>query len=448
MKQDRLLEDYLTCQDRLFTVTLSEAREIIGRFHEEMQRGLSGGKSSLRMIPSFVSRPRGTEQGRFLALDLGGTNIRVLSVTLDGRGTAEAEAVSRFVIPGGVMRGDGDALFDFIARCISEFFEEHDLAGGRCHDLAFTFSFPVAQTSVAAGTLLTWTKGFTAAGVVGRDVVSLLSSALRRRKMKSVGVAALANDTVGTLVAGSYADPACDMGVILGTGTNACYPERLDRITKCPETGPAGEMIVNMEWGNFDKLRMNAHDETLDRTTLNPGRQRLEKMVSGMYLGELARRLVLESRTRGLILAGMDISPLSREYALTPEHLARTAQGGEFFSEFGLNQVTDRDRQAVAHLCRFVSRRAARIAGTAIAAVVTWMDAGLDGEHAVAVDGSLFEKYPGFRENMMEVIKELFGARAGRIRLVQTRDGSGIGAAIIAAVAVKTRERQPVKSLL
>ncbi len=52
-------------------------------------------------------------------------------------------------------------------------------------------------------------------------------------------------------------------------------------------------MIVNIEWGAFDNERttlpFTKYDETLDAQTDNPGRQLFEKMLSGLYLGELAR---------------------------------------------------------------------------------------------------------------------------------------------------------------
>jgi len=442
MKQDRLLVDFLAHLGRLFSVTLSDARRIVVHFHDEMRRGLAGKKSSLKMIPSFVGRPSGKERGSFLALDLGGTNVRVLAVALDGRGGVEAEAVSRFVVPPEIMRGEGDALFDFLAGCIGSFFEESRLPRRQRYDLAFTFSFPVAQSSIASGKLLTWTKGFTAAGVVDEDVVALLSAAIRRKNLDGVRVTALVNDTVGALTAKSYADPSCDMGVILGTGTNACYPERTDRITKRPDFGPAREMIINMEWGGFDRLAMSKYDRTLDRSSFNPGRQRMEKMVSGMYLGELVRLLILEAIDRGFLFKKRDRPAFADAYSLTSENLARTVQGDDILSDSALRDASDRDRRAVAEICRLVSTRAARIAGAAISAVVTWMDPALAVRHTVAVDGSLFEKYPGFRENLLEVFRELLGGRASRIALAPSVDGSGIGAAILAATASSVRDRR------
>ena len=64
-------------------------------------------------------------------------------------------------------------------------------------------------------------------------------------------VAAIVNDTVGTLVAASYADRDAVCGAILGTGTNAAYVERVDQIGKWTGGDAAGEMIINIEWGNF-----------------------------------------------------------------------------------------------------------------------------------------------------------------------------------------------------
>ena len=56
--------------------------------------------------------------------------------------------------------------------------------------------------------------------------------------------------------------------------------------------GEEGRMCVNMEWGAFgdngclDDLRTE-FDAAVDELSLNPGRQRFEKMISGMYLGEI-----------------------------------------------------------------------------------------------------------------------------------------------------------------
>lgn len=59
-------------------------------------------------------------------------------------------------------------------------------------------SFPVEQSAIDAGKVLTWTKGFNAKGAIGNDVVKLLQDALDRKHIH-VRVSALVND-VGFLL--------------------------------------------------------------------------------------------------------------------------------------------------------------------------------------------------------------------------------------------------------
>ena len=115
-------------------------------------------------------------------------------------------------------------------------------------------------------------------------------------------MAALVNYTVGTLVATSYTETTCDVGVILGTGTNtSCYPEKVASIKKRRGIPPKESMIINIEWGNFSKLPTTIYDKDIDAASPNPGYQRLEKMVSVMFLREILRLLVSDLIKRDLI---------------------------------------------------------------------------------------------------------------------------------------------------
>jgi len=61
-------------------------------------------------------------------------------------------------------------LFDFIASALAKFVaaegDDFHLSVGRQRELGFTFSFPVKQNSIASGTLIKWTKGFSIDGTV------------------------------------------------------------------------------------------------------------------------------------------------------------------------------------------------------------------------------------------------------------------------------------------
>jgi hexokinase len=52
------------------------------------------------------------------------------------------------------------------------------------------------------------------------------------------------NDTVGTLALGRYFNTNTMIGVILGTGTNACYVEQADAVPKWKGPIPASGQMV------------------------------------------------------------------------------------------------------------------------------------------------------------------------------------------------------------
>ena len=71
--------------------------------------------SSVKCFPTFVRElPNGKENGKFLSLDLGGTNFRVIFMEL----TAQKEFMMDskiYAIPHSIMIGPGVGLFDHIA---------------------------------------------------------------------------------------------------------------------------------------------------------------------------------------------------------------------------------------------------------------------------------------------------------------------------------------------
>ncbi len=133
-----------------------------------------------------------TSQGISLAVDLGGTNLRVCSVDLHGD-TSSTVLQSHLVIPRKLMTSPtSHELFSFIAQRIQDFlgnFHEASLDAAR-HDpshaffsLGFTFSFPAYQNGINSGVLLRWTKGFDIPEAVGQDVCHLLQLEIDRLQL-------------------------------------------------------------------------------------------------------------------------------------------------------------------------------------------------------------------------------------------------------------------------
>ena len=90
----------------------------------------------------------------------------------------------------------------------------------------------------------------------------------------------------------AWKDSRCRIGLILGTGTNACYLEDIKNIENLdPNMFPGQDhMVVNTEWGAFgdngelDFVRTK-WDKAVDEMSVNPGKQIFEKMISGKFFG-------------------------------------------------------------------------------------------------------------------------------------------------------------------
>uniref|UniRef100_A0A452SH43 Hexokinase-2 n=1 Tax=Ursus americanus TaxID=9643 RepID=A0A452SH43_URSAM len=433
----RLADQHRARQNTLESLKLSREQllEVKRRMNVEMERGLSKETHAIapvKMLPTYVcATPDGTEKGDFLALDLGGTNFRVLLVRVRNGKRRGVEMHNKiYSIPQEVMHGTGDELFDHIVQCIADFLEYMGMKGVSL-PLGFTFSFPCQQNSLDESILLKWTKGFKASGCEGEDVVTLLKEAIHRREEFDLDVVAVVNDTVGTMMTCGYEDPHCEVGLIVGTGSNACYMEEMRNVELVE--GEEGRMCVNMEWGAFgdngclDDFRTE-FDVAVDELSLNPGRQRFEKMISGMYLGEIVRNILIDFTKRGLLFRGRISERLKTR--------------GIFETKF-LSQIesTCDDSIIVKEVCTVVARRAAQLCGAGMAAVVDKIreNRGLDTlKVTVGVDGTLYKLHPHFAKVMHETVKDL--APKCDVSFLESEDGSGKGAALITAVACRIRE--------
>ncbi|OVA12485.1 Hexokinase [Macleaya cordata] len=437
---------------------IGKLRQVADAMTVEMHAGLaSEGGSKLKMLISYVDNlPTGDEQGLFYALDLGGTNFRVLRVQLGGKERRVIkQEFTEVSIPPPLMVASSSELFDFIAEELAKFVategEDFHLAPGRQRELGFTFSFPVKQLSIASGTLIRWTKGFSIEDAVDQDVVAELTKAMERKGV-DMRVAALVNDTIGTLAGGRYINNDVIAAVILGTGTNAAYVERANAIPKWHGLLPkSGEMVINMEWGNFRSahLPVTEYDHALDVESLNVGEQIFEKIISGMYLGDIVRRVLCRMAEEAAFFGDVVPPKLKVPFILrTPEMSAMhhdtssdlRVVGSKLKDILGISNTSLKTRKAVVELCNIVAARGARLSAAGIMGILKKLgrDTVKDGDKpqktVIAMDGGLFEHYTKFSECLESTLKELLGDEvAENIVVEHANDGSGIGAALLAA---------------
>ncbi|SLM39465.1 hexokinase family protein [Lasallia pustulata] len=265
--------------------------------------------STEQFLPTPVtSLPTGEETGKFLAIDLGGTNLRVGflellgsnqdgAVTSDSNGSfpgAPLASKSQGLAPpvrrsherswpiGEHLKMDrAEDLFDWLGDCVAEVVaasvsEEKSLGIHVSKEITMgiTFSFPMIQKSLADATLMPMGKGF--AITTNLNLGAMLLAGYERhtkrafvngQRSKSVAlprvkIAAITNDTVATLASLAYSVKSephsrVAMGLIVGTGCNATIPMKLEALHPSKRTCHSllkkprpieHETIINTEW--------------------------------------------------------------------------------------------------------------------------------------------------------------------------------------------------------
>lgn len=430
-------------QFMLENVTL---KEIMNKLLEQINLGLNHktrDKASVKCFNTYVQDlPTGKERGKFLALDLGGTNFRILLIKLDGRHYEMQSKI--YAVPPAIMTGPGVELFDHIANCLDNFTKEHKLSNEKL-PLGFTFSFPVKQEGLRRGILISWTKGFDCEGVVGEDVVELLRKSCDKLMSNRINIVALLNDTTGTLMSCAWKNHNCKIGLILGTGTNACYVEKIENIEDFDGDYSKQHVLINTEWGAFGDLGelefiITPFDREVDQKSVNPGKQRHEKMISGMYLGELVRLLLVKFTEEKILFGGDSSELLKKRESFLTEYISNIENDkrGSFkncrnvLEKLGIHNVSDQDCANVRYICECVTRRAAHLASAGVATLINKMNVD---SVTVGVDGTLYRKHPYFHDLMMDKISELISPTVKNVSLMLSEDGSGRGAALIAAAS-------------
>ncbi|RAL12431.1 hexokinase [Aspergillus homomorphus CBS 101889] len=440
---------------QMFTIDGATLRRITDHFVHELEKGLSNEDSDIPMNVTWVMKqPTGYETGRYLTVDMGGTNLRVCNVILTEEKGGYELTQDKFKLPKHLRNCTADELWAFVADRIGDFIQEHNLTPPESEKLplAFTFSYPVTQDNIRHGVLQRWTKGWNISGVEGHDVVAQLEQALDQRNIP-VRIVALVNDTTGTLIASAYKDPEVKIGSIFGTGCNAAYMEKCGRIPKIAGHNlPADQQVaINTEYGAFDNshqvLPRCPFDLEIDQASPRPGQQTYEKMVAGLYTGELVRLMIVHLHETVGFLGDCDLRQLRDIHAMESSCLSRMEEENAVAEstmaetramlkqEFGI-EPTLPELKTCCQLAEMVCTRAARLYACGIAAICK--KEGITRGRA-GVDGSAFSKNYQFKERAAAALREILEWPADEEDLITfcpAEDGSGIGAALIAALTM------------
>ncbi len=400
---------------------------------EEMRRGLSGEPSSLEMIPTYIElAPSLPVQEPVIAVDAGGTNLRIALVRFDRDLKPALENYRKVLMPGVEREVGREEFFRAFAAQLKDYLPASQRLG-------FCFSFSMEQLPNKDGRVNSLGKEVKAPEVLGSLVGENLAAALReaghRRPLKIV----IVNDTVTAMLAGMAGSAGRGysgyLGFILGTGTNTCYLEANRHITKVRGLDPEGLQVINTESGNYNRAPQGTVDREFNAGTHYPEQHLLEKMVSGAYLGPVALATIRRAAGEGLFSA-----PAAAALRALPE-LATEALH-EYLSYpllcshplgGAVGRGSREDREILYHLLDRLSERAAKLAALTVSGAVLKCGAGEDpcAPVCAVVEGSVYWGLKGMRRKVDFYLKEFLEERHGRhLEAIQVENASLVGAAI------------------
>jgi hexokinase len=422
-------QDFLK-KHKLFSSEI-DIQKITEDFIAEMKHGLEGNPGSLQMIPTWLSAEGKIKPNEpVVAIDAGGTNFRAVKMTFDNEMNLVTENLQQRKMPAIDEELSNKEFFATLAAYLTSYKDISEKIG-------FCFSYAVEMFPNKDGKLLEWSKEVKAPEVIGQMVGENLLKAMGTPDKQIV----LMNDTVSTLLAGQAATAGRKfdtyIGFILGTGTNACYIEKNKNITKTADLDPKGNMIINIESGNFGLMPRTDIDIAFDNTTKQPGRYTFEKMISGGYFGGLC--------TTALKMA-------AAEDVFSSESKVKMKAMGELTSEEVNNfvckidlpantlstvLVNKEDKDAAAEIINALITRAAKLTAASLAAVILKSGKGKSADKPVlmTIEGTTFYKMNNFQVMFEAFLQGFFSGENRRFyEIVEVPNSSLIGAGIAAIV--------------
>ena len=152
-------------------------------------------------------------------------------------------------------------------------------------------------------------------------------------------------------------------------------------------------------------------------------------MISGMYMGEIVRLIILDLMQQDLLFIGQRDgygdyrTPLFTRGGFYTKFVStvETDEGIAFantrrvLEDIGIRNPTFDDCTIVQHICKNVSKRAAKLSGAGLAVIINRIN---KSNITVGVDGSLYRFHPRFKRNMEKCMKNLVNKNI-KVRSIQ-----------------------------
>ncbi len=408
-----------------------DIQSITDDFIADMKHGLEGKPGSLQMIPTYLSAEGKIKPNEpVVAIDAGGTNFRVVKMSFDDNMNLVTENLQQRKMPAIDEELSNKEFFATLAAYLTSYKDVSEKIG-------FCFSYAVEMFPNKDGKLLEWSKEVKAPEVIGQMVGENLLQAMGTPEKHIV----LMNDTVSTLLAGQAATAGRKfdtyIGFILGTGTNACYIEKNKNITKTTDLDSKGNMIINIESGNFGLMPRTDIDIAFDNTTKQPGRYTFEKMISGGYFGGLCTTALKMAAAEDVFSSETRVKMKNMD-ELTSEEVNNFVCGVDLpANTLTAVLVNKQDKEAAAEIINALITRAAKLTAASLAAVILKTGKGKTADKPVlmTIEGTTFYKMNNFQIMFEAFLQGFFSGENRRFyEIVEVPNSSLIGAGIAAIV--------------
>lgn len=381
----------------------------------EMRKGLEQNNSTIPMIPTYlqnIGRDK-IKPGKRLVIDAGGTNFRSAVGYFDENGNVQMENLQKTKMPASDEYMTKEQFYNQIAQNVRYLLDD-------CTDVGFCFSYQVDMQSNMDGRVVMFSKEVKAPEVVGTFVGAETLSAIKAHSSTERKIVIL-NDTVATLLGGmalSQKQYSAYVGYIFGTGTNLCYIEDTQNITKVQGL-PQGKMLVNTEMGGCSCFTQGDFDKIVANTTADPTKQLFEKMSSGKYLADIIHQAFSCGASEGLFDDDITLCP----FALKDISAFLSGEQNFVYNIF----ASDSDRAKAREICLNLIDRSAKMGAILNASAVLMSCQDTSIPVAIVAEGTTFNKLPTFRDNFQKYLYEIFAPHGITFEILQGEELNLVG---------------------
>jgi len=287
-----------------------DLKKVAKELEAKINKGLLNDKEEISCLPTYIdpySEKSRDFVGKILAIDWGGTNLRVAIIefkegeepkVLGGKPLEKRlseKETAKFTCPAD--------LHESMAELIVQL---KDLRDNDFVQIGYCFSYPAESTLDGDAVLERWTKGIDIPDMIGKLVGKPLMkylndyAGIKEKGITFTGIKVI-NDTVACLISSLKKESGCgQIGLIAGTGNNMAAVIQKSKIVKLSNKkydNKSGYIPVNLESGNLKpytggltgEVYLTEIDKKFDMSLPKEEQQTqlFEKAMAGKYIGKL-----------------------------------------------------------------------------------------------------------------------------------------------------------------